>query len=227
LKESGAKPGQWVALPGAGGGLGHLGVQYANAMGLRVLAIDTGKEKEDLCKQLGAEAFVDFKTCKNVIAEVKKITDGGPHAVVVMAASAKPYEDALQMCRTKGTVVAVGLPSKAVMGADVFDTVVRSLTIKGSYVYLVLFEVKLTVGEIVLILRRRSISWLGKRSKSFTRRGDCRNWQRFMRKWKRGKLLVVSFSIHRNSLLELTCLRFDININSCLADILYSCPLLS
>ena len=104
-------------------------------MGLRVLAIDTGKEKEDLCKQMGAEAFVDFKNNKNVIAEVKKITNGGPHAVIVMAASAKPYEDALQMCRTKGTVVAVGLPSKAVMGAEIFDTVVRSLTIKGSYVY--------------------------------------------------------------------------------------------
>ena len=135
MKESGARPGQWVALPGAGGGLGHLAVQYANAMGLRVLAIDTGKEKEDLCKKLGAEAFVDFRTSKDVIAEVKKTTDGGPHAIIVMAASAKPYDDAIKMVRTKGTVVAVGLPSKAVMGADVFDTVVRSLTIKGSYVY--------------------------------------------------------------------------------------------
>lgn len=104
-------------------------------MGLRVIAIDTGKEKEDLCKKLGAEAFVDFKTSKDVIEEVKKITDGGPHATIVMAASAKPYEDALRMVRTKGTVVAVGLPSKAVMGADIFDTVTRSLTIKGSYVY--------------------------------------------------------------------------------------------
>jgi len=135
LKESGARPGQWVALPGAGGGLGHLSVQYANAMGLRVLAVDTGKEKEELCKKLGAEAFVDFKTSKDVITEVKEITDGGPHAVIVMAASAKPYEDALKMVRTKGTVVAVGLPAKAIMGADVFDTVTRSLTIKGSYVY--------------------------------------------------------------------------------------------
>jgi len=112
-----------------------LSVQYANAMGLRVLAIDTGKEKEDMCKKLGAEAFVDFQSSKDVIVEVKKITNGGPHAVIVMAASAKPYEDALKMCRTKGTVVAVGLPSKAIMGANVFDTVVRSLTIKGSYVY--------------------------------------------------------------------------------------------
>lgn len=103
-------------------------------MGLRVVGIDTGKEKKELVMRLGAEGFVDFKTSSNVIEEVKKITDGGPHAAIIIAASAKPYEDALKMVRTKGTVVAVGLPSKAIIGADVFDTVVRSLTIKGSYV---------------------------------------------------------------------------------------------
>ena len=136
MKESDAKPGQWVALPGAGGGLGHLAVQYASAMGLRVVGIDTGKEKEHLVKSLGAEAFIDFETCSDVIAEVKRLTNGGPHAVIVIAASAKPYEDALKMCRTKGTVVAVGLPSNTVIGANVFDTVVRNLTVKGSYVYI-------------------------------------------------------------------------------------------
>ena len=136
MKESGARPGQWVALPGAGGGLGHLAVQYAIAMGLRVIGIDTGREKEELVRELGAEEFVDFKKSDDVIATVKKITDGGPHASIVIAASPKPYEDALKMVRTKGTVVAVGLPSNAVMGTDVFDTVVRSLTIKGSYVYI-------------------------------------------------------------------------------------------
>jgi len=103
-------------------------------MGLRVIGIDTGREKQELVLSLGAEKFVDFKTSPNVIHEVKDVTNGGPHASIIMAASAKPYEDALKMVRTRGTVVAVGLPSNAVMGADVFDTVVRSLTIKGSYV---------------------------------------------------------------------------------------------
>jgi len=104
-------------------------------MGFRVVGIDTGAEKRDLVMSLGADAFVDFKTSKNVIDEVKSITNGGPHAAIIVAASAKPYEDALKMVRTKGTVVAVGLPSNTVIGADVFDTVVRSLTVKGSYVY--------------------------------------------------------------------------------------------
>jgi propanol-preferring alcohol dehydrogenase len=55
LKESGAKPGQTVAIVGAGGGLGSLAQQYAKAMGLRVIAIDGGDEKRGMCEQLGAE----------------------------------------------------------------------------------------------------------------------------------------------------------------------------
>lgn len=55
LKESGARPGQTVAIVGAGGGLGTLAVQYAKAMGLRVVAIDGGDEKKSLCEKLGAD----------------------------------------------------------------------------------------------------------------------------------------------------------------------------
>jgi len=60
LKRSNVRPGQWVVLPGAGGGLGHFAVQYAKAMGMRVIAIDGGEEKRKLCKELGAEEFIDF-----------------------------------------------------------------------------------------------------------------------------------------------------------------------
>lgn len=55
LKESGARPGQTVAIVGAGGGLGALALQYAKAMALRVVAIDGGDEKRALCEDLGAE----------------------------------------------------------------------------------------------------------------------------------------------------------------------------
>lgn len=55
LKESGVRPGQTVAIVGAGGGLGSLALQYAKAMGLRVVAIDGGDEKEAMCQGLGAE----------------------------------------------------------------------------------------------------------------------------------------------------------------------------
>merc|ERR1712169_121847 len=60
LKESGAKPGQTVAIVGAGGGLGSLAQQYAKAMGLHTIAIDTGDDKKELCKQMGSNTFIDF-----------------------------------------------------------------------------------------------------------------------------------------------------------------------
>jgi propanol-preferring alcohol dehydrogenase len=103
-------------------------------MGRRVVGIDTGNEKEELIRSLGAEVFLDFRK-GNMIEQVKKATGGGAHAAIVVAASPKPYEEAMQMVRALGTVVAVGLPSHAVMGADVFDTVIRCITIHGSYVY--------------------------------------------------------------------------------------------
>lgn len=55
LKESGARPGQMVAIVGAGGGLGSLAQQYAKAMGLRVVGVDGGDEKRAMCEKLGSE----------------------------------------------------------------------------------------------------------------------------------------------------------------------------
>jgi propanol-preferring alcohol dehydrogenase len=52
--------GDWVAVPGAGGGLGHLAVQYAIATGMRVVGIDTGMEKRKLVENYGG-IFIDFK----------------------------------------------------------------------------------------------------------------------------------------------------------------------
>lgn len=52
--------GNWVAVPGAGGGLGHLAVQYAIAAGMKVVGIDTGAEKRKLVEGYGG-VFIDFK----------------------------------------------------------------------------------------------------------------------------------------------------------------------
>lgn len=135
LKESGAKPGQTVVITGAGGGLGSLALQYAKAMGFRTIAVDTGDEKRQMCTQkLGAEAFVDFLQ-EDVVAGVKSHTDGqGAHAVILLAVSEKPFQQAAEYARSRGTVVCVGLPAHAKISASVFPTVVRMLTIKGSYV---------------------------------------------------------------------------------------------
>lgn len=136
LKESNARPGQTVAIVGAGGGLGTLAIQYAKAMGLEVLAIDGGSEKGELCKKLGAKTYINFKTTKDIVADVKAETDerAGPNAVLLIAPFEKPFQQASEYIRPRGTIVAIGMPADAILRAPVFETVVKMITIKGSYV---------------------------------------------------------------------------------------------
>ncbi|RHZ73298.1 hypothetical protein CDV55_101870 [Aspergillus turcosus] len=136
LKESGTRPGQTVAIVGAGGGLGSLAQQYAKAMGLRVIAIDSGDEKKAMCLELGAEAFIDFLTSKDLINDVRAATTDrlGPHTALLLAASELPFQQATSYVRPRGTIIAMGMPAHAYLKAPVFNTVVRMINIKGSYV---------------------------------------------------------------------------------------------
>lgn len=111
LKVCGAIPGQWVAISGAGGGVGALGVQFAFAMGYRVVAIDSGPEKGDYCMGLGAHHYVDVKKELKVSESVKQVTDGkGVAAVLVTAGTGAAYQSALDLLGPFGTLVCVGIP---------------------------------------------------------------------------------------------------------------------
>jgi len=137
LKESGVRPGQTVAIVGAGGGLGSLAQQYAKAMGLRTIAIDTGEEKQKMCvEQLGAEAFIDFVKSSNLVKDVQAATEDGlgPHAVILVAVNEKPFQQAAEYVRPRGSVVCIGLPAGAYLRAPVFESVIKMITIRGSYV---------------------------------------------------------------------------------------------
>lgn len=82
------------------------------------------------------QAFIDFKTTKNLVADVSAASpDGlGPHAVLLVAAAELPFQQAASYVRPRGTIIAIGLPANAYLKAPVFDTVVKMITIKGSYV---------------------------------------------------------------------------------------------
>lgn len=134
LKVSEAKPGDWIAITGAGGGLGSLAIQYAKAMGFRPVGIDTGDSKAELCKSLGAEGFVDFKKTDNIVEDIRAATNGGPHAVIHVAVSEGAITVSTDYVRPTGTIVLVGLPAGAVAKSEVFGHVVKSINIKGSYV---------------------------------------------------------------------------------------------
>lgn len=99
LKESGARPGQTVGIVGAGGGLGSLACQYAKAMGLRIIALDSGDEKKEMCTKLGADKFVDFAKSDNVVKDMQAATEDGlgPHAVLLVAVSEKPFQQAAEV----------------------------------------------------------------------------------------------------------------------------------
>ena len=112
LKRAHTKTGDWVLVMGAGGGLGHLAIQYAKAMGGSVIAMDIGS-KEDFCKELGADLFVDFTrflTNEDITTEVKKLVPGGVKVLLCCAGSKRAYEQAPGFLGPRGTLVCIGVP---------------------------------------------------------------------------------------------------------------------
>jgi alcohol dehydrogenase, propanol-preferring len=131
LKETGARPGEWVVVSGIGG-LGHLAVQYAKAMGLQVCAVDIYDRKLEHAKRLGADALVNAKR-DDPIGAVQKATSGGAHGVLITAPSLGAFKQGVGMTRKFGTCVLVGLPPGE-FPTPLFDVVARCITIRGSFV---------------------------------------------------------------------------------------------
>jgi propanol-preferring alcohol dehydrogenase len=87
-------------------------------------------------EELGADTYIDFQKSRDVVNDVKKATaDGlGPHGVILVSTSPKPFEQASEYVRPNGTVVPIGLPPGANIKASVFWGVLKMLRIKCSYV---------------------------------------------------------------------------------------------
>ncbi len=131
IKETEARPGQWIAISGLGG-LGHVAVQYAKTMGLHVVGLDVAQDKLDLARSLGADAAIDARS-SDAVAQVLDVTKGGAHGVLVTAVSPPAFSQALQYVRRGGTVALNGLPPGS-FPTPIFDVVLKRLTIRGSIV---------------------------------------------------------------------------------------------
>ncbi|MDF1631120.1 alcohol dehydrogenase AdhP [Mycoplana sp. MJR14] len=131
LKETEVRPGEWVAISGVGG-LGHMAVQYAKAMGMNVVAADIFDDKLVLAKKLGADIAVNGKA-KDAIEQVREATGGGVHGALVTAVSPAAMEQAYGFLRSKGTMALVGLPP-GMISLPVFETVLKRITVRGSIV---------------------------------------------------------------------------------------------
>jgi propanol-preferring alcohol dehydrogenase len=131
IKETEARPGEWIAISGIGG-LGHVAIQYAKAMGLYVAALDVTEEKLALARSLGADVAIDA-SLPDAAAQVVRHTGGGAHGVLVTAVSPPAFSQALQLVRRKGTVSLVGLPPGD-FPTPIFDVVLKRITVRGSIV---------------------------------------------------------------------------------------------
>lgn len=130
LKMTDTKPGNWVVISGIGG-LGHMAVQYARAMGLNVAAVDVDDKKLDLARRLGAEVTVNARQ-QDPAAYLKKEI-GGAHGALVTAVSPKAFEQAIGMTRRGGTIALNGLPPGD-FPLSIFDMVLNGTTVRGSIV---------------------------------------------------------------------------------------------
>lgn len=130
LKMTDIRPGQWVVISGIGG-LGHMAVQYAKAMGFNVAAVDVDDGKLALAEQLGASVTVN--ALKTDPAAYLRQEIGGAHGALVTAVSPKAFEQAQGMLRRGGTLVLNGLPPGD-FPLPIFGTVLNGITVRGSIV---------------------------------------------------------------------------------------------
>ena len=107
IKEAATKPGDWVVASGAGG-LGHLAIQYAKAMGLHVCAVDIDAGKLAHALLMGADVTVNARL-PDAVEQVKKATAGGAHGVLIKAPSVAAFKQGVAMTRKRGTCVLTGL----------------------------------------------------------------------------------------------------------------------
>ena len=131
IKETEAKPGEWIVIFGVGG-LGQLGIEYAKAMGLHVAAIDVTEQKLALARASGAEVTVNA-LAPDAVAQVVEQTAGGAHGALVTAVSPAAFRQALHVVRRKGTIALVGLPPGD-FAIPIIDVVLCRITIRGSIV---------------------------------------------------------------------------------------------
>jgi D-arabinose 1-dehydrogenase-like Zn-dependent alcohol dehydrogenase len=128
LRNSGARPGDLVAIYGLGG-LGHLGVQFAARMGFRTVAIARGPDKEALAKKLGAIRYIDSQA-QNAAEELSKL--GGASVILATLTSGKAMSEILGGLGLEGTLVVIGASPDPVEAAT-YPLFTGNRSIKGWY----------------------------------------------------------------------------------------------
>ncbi len=127
LRNSGARPGDVVAVLGLGG-LGHLGIQYAAKMGFHAVGIARGRDKEPLARKLGASVYVDSQA-QDPAAELLKL--GGAKVILATATSGEAMSAVLGGLAANGTLLVIGVPES--IQVSPVPLILGNRSIKGWY----------------------------------------------------------------------------------------------
>ena len=128
LRHSGAMPSDLVAVQGVGG-LGHLGIQFAQKFGYKVAAIGRGPENGALAKKLGAHAYID-SAATNAAAELQKL--GGAHVILTTVPDPKAMTTLIDGLGNNGTMMVAGAAPGAIEVAP-FQLIRGKKNIQGWY----------------------------------------------------------------------------------------------
>lgn len=129
---SGVRPGQWLAIWGAGG-LGNMAIQFArNVFNARVIAIDIQDDKLALAKASGADVTLNPNK-EDVPARIQALTGGGAHSAIVVAVARSAFNQAVNSVRAGGKVVCVAVPAGE-LSLNIVKTVLDGIQIIGSLV---------------------------------------------------------------------------------------------
>ncbi len=126
LRNSGARPGDLVAILGLGG-LGHLGVQFAAKMGYRTAAIARGADKEAFAKKLGAHLYIDAET-QDAAATLAKL--GGARTILATVPNSKAMSELIPGLAPRGKLIVIGVGAEPIQVSAV-DLIATNRTIHG------------------------------------------------------------------------------------------------
>jgi D-arabinose 1-dehydrogenase-like Zn-dependent alcohol dehydrogenase len=126
LRHTGALPGDLVAVQGIGG-LGHLGIQFANKFGYKVAAVGRGSQNESLAKKLGADVYID-SNAKNAAEELQKLS--GARVIMATAPNSKAMSELVGGLGPNGELLVIGAAFDPIEVTPV-ELIMGSKTIQG------------------------------------------------------------------------------------------------
>ncbi len=124
------RPGEWLLVHGAAGGVGTSAVQLGKALGARVIATAGGAKKCEVAKVCGADAVIDTRT-QDFVAEVKKLTEGRGADVIYDPIGGETFEKSTKVIAFEGRLLVIGFASGVIPTISVNRLLLKTASVVG------------------------------------------------------------------------------------------------